>query len=190
MTLPAILFYSIFMRSLPDVYYLSYLYFFIKLILFSLPGFLIIKFRKYKISDFGLTNKNLKSSLFLGFIILIITAFTNAIIFSKTITIDLFTFLTWSIPLFFDAFNEEFLFRGIFFLFAYKNTKNLLISYIVSTIITLSWHPLELVRMIPAFIQGTLLCYLLYRTKNIHGAWISHGINRSLASIVQQILKI
>ncbi len=190
MTFPAILFYTMFMRNLPDIELRSYLYLFVKLILFSLPGFLIIKYRKYKLSDFGITKKNFRTSLFLGFVILLITAFTNAIIFSNTITIDLYTFFTWSIPLFFDAFNEEFLFRGIFFLFAYKNTKNLVLSYIVSTIITVAWHPLEIVRMVPAVIQGTLLCYLLYRTKNIHGAWISHGINRTLANVVKQVLKI
>jgi len=92
--------------------------------------------------------------------------------------------------LFFDAFNEEFLFRGVFFLFAYKKTENLLLSFIASTIITIAWHPLELVRIFPAVLQGSLLCYLLYKTENIHGAWISHGINRTLTSIISQIFKI
>ena len=44
--------------------------------------------------------------------------------------------------------------------------------------------------MIPVFIQGTLLCILLFRTENIHGAWISHGINRTLSSILAQLLQL
>jgi len=47
--IPAIIFYNVFMRSLPEGIFHSYFYFFAKLILFSLPGFLIIKFRKHKI---------------------------------------------------------------------------------------------------------------------------------------------
>ena len=98
-------------------------------------------------------------------------------------------FLTWGIPLFFDAFNEEFMFRGIFFLFALKNTKNLALAYVVSMILAFAWHPeFTMFRMIPVFVQGTLLCYLLYKSENIFGAWISHGINRTLASVLAQLL--
>lgn len=97
--------------------------------------------------------------------------------------------MIWSIPLFFDAFNEEFLFRGVFFLFAYKNTENLPLAYIVSMMVAFAWHPeFTLFRMVPVFVQGTLLCYLLYKSKNIHGAWISHGINRTSWSVVAQLL--
>jgi membrane protease YdiL (CAAX protease family) len=92
--------------------------------------------------------------------------------------------MIWSIPLFLDAFNDEFLFRGVFFLFAYKNTENLPLAYIVSMMIAFAWHPLTPFRMVPVFVQGTLLCYLLYKSKNIHGAWISHGINRTSGSVV------
>ena len=189
MTLPAALFYWIFMRNLPEGLFHSYFYLFVKVILFVLPGFVIIKLRKYKSSDFGITMKGLRLSLLLGFGFLIITALTNAVMFSVTKPFNLFMFVSWSIPLFFDAFNEEFLFRGIFFLFTYKNTKNLPLSYIVSMMVAFAWHPLELIRMIPVFVQGTLLCYLLYKSKNIHGAWISHGINRTLGSVVAQLLK-
>ena len=160
------------------------------MILFVFPGLVIIKLRKYRLSDFGITKENLRSSLLLGFGVLIVTALTNAIMFSAAKSFSLLVFVTWSIPLFFDAFNEEFLFRGIYFLFAYRNTKNIPLSYVVSMILAFAWHPLEVVRMIPVFVQGTLLCYLLYKTKNIHGAWVSHGINRTLGTILAQLLKL
>ncbi len=188
MMLPATLFYGIFMRNLPNGVFHSYFYFFAKVILFLLPGLVIIKLRKYKLSDFGITEKGLRLSLLLGFGILIITALTNAIMFSVTMPFNLYTIATWSIPLFFDAFNEEFLFRGVFFFFAYKNTKNLPLSYIVSMMVAFAWHPLTLTRMIPVFVQGTLLCYLLYKSKCIYGAWVSHGINRTLGSVLAQLL--
>jgi membrane protease YdiL (CAAX protease family) len=199
MALPATLFYGISMGILPKGLFEWYFYFFAKVVLFLLPGLIIIRLRRYKLSDFGITKEGLKLSLLLGFGILIITTLTNAIIFiqnpemmqawssqfvspSNLITI-------WSIPLFFDAFNEEFLFRGIFFFFAYKNTENLPLAYIVSMMVALAWHPeFTLFRIIPIFVQGTLLCYLLYKSKNIHGAWISHGINRTSGSVVAQLL--
>jgi membrane protease YdiL (CAAX protease family) len=189
MILPATFFYGMVMSNLPVGVFQWYFYFLAKTILFLLPGLVIIKLRKHRLSDFGITIKRLKLSLLLGFGILIITSITNAIIFSLKGSIFSPPFLTWSIPLFFDAFNEEFMFRGIFFLFALKNTKNLSLAYIVSIILAFAWHPeFTMFRMIPVFIQGTLLCYLLYKSKNIFGAWISHGINRTLASLLTQLL--
>lgn len=189
MALPSSILYTSFVSSLPDGPLNSYFYLLAKFILFSLPAFVIIKMEKYKLGDFGITKKNLKSSILVGLGILIVTSLTNALIFTNPVPLDPYSLLTWSVPLFLDAFNEEFLFRGVFFYFAYKKTKNLALSFIASTIITIAWHPLELIRIIPAVIQGTLLCYLLYKTKNVYGAWVSHGINRSLASVFIRILK-
>jgi|GEM_PF-878261 len=198
MALPATLFYGILVRILPEGLFEWYFYFFAKVILFLLPGLIIIRLRKYKLSEFGITKEGLKLSFLLGFGILIITTLTNAILFIQNPEITLAwssqfvspsnLIMIWSIPLFFDAFNEEFLFRGVFFLFAYKNTENLPLAYIVSMMVAFAWHPLTLFRMIPVFVQGTLLCYLLYKSKNIHGAWISHGINRTSGSVVAQLL--
>lgn len=169
------------------------------MILFLLPCIIIIKLRRYKLSDFGITKERQGLSLLLGFGILIITTLTNAVIFVQNPEMTLAwtsqfvspsnLVMIWSIPLFFDAFNEEFLFRGVFFLFAYKNTENLPLAYIVSMMVAFAWHPeFTLFRMVPVFVQGTLLCYLLYKSKNIHGAWISHGINRTSGSVVAQLL--
>jgi membrane protease YdiL (CAAX protease family) len=199
MALPATLFYGILMRILPEGLFEWYFYFFAKVVLFLLPGLIIIRLRKYKLRDFGITKEGLKLSLLLGFGILIITTLTNAILFIQNPEMTLAwssqfvspsnLIMIWSIPLFFDAFNEEFLFRGIFFFFAYKNTENLPLAYIVSMMVAFAWHPeFTLFRIIPIFVQGTLLCYLLYKSKNIHGAWISHGINRTSGSVVAQLL--
>ena len=198
MALPAILFYGMLMGNLPTGPFEWYFYLLGKVILFLLPGLIIIRLRRYKLSDFGITKEGLRLSLILCFGILIITTLTNAVIFIQNPEMmqawtsqfvspsDLV--MIWSIPFFLDAFNEEFLFRGVFFLFAYKNTENLPLAYIVSMMVAFAWHPLTPFRMIPVFVQGTLLCYLLYKSKNIHGAWISHGINRTSGSVVAQLL--
>ena len=189
MILPATFFYGMIMSNLPEGDFQWYFYFLAKTILFLLPGLVIIKLRKYKLSDFGITINRLKLSILLGFGILIITSITNAIIFSHKGYIFSPLFLLWSIPLFFDAFNEEFMFRGVFFFFALKNTESLTLSYIVSMILAFAWHPeFTIFRMIPVFVQGTLLCYLLYKSENIFGAWISHGLNRTSAFVLAQLL--
>ena len=198
MSLPAILFYGMLMGNLPKGLFEWYFYFFAKVILFLLPRLIIIKLRRYKLSDFGITKERQGLSIILGFGILIITTLISAGIFLQNPEMTLawssqfvcpsILVMIWSIPLFLDAFNEEFLFRGVFFLFAYKNTENLPLAYIVSMMVAFAWHPLTPFQMIPVFVQGTLLCYLLYKSKNIHGAWISHGINRTSGSVVAQLL--
>jgi len=199
MTLPAIVFYGMLMGNLPTGTFEWYFYLLGKLILFLLSGLIIIRLRRYKLSDFGITKERLGLSIILGFGILIITTLISAVIFLQNPEMTLAwtsqfvspsdLAMIWSIPLFLDAFNEEFLFRGVFFLFAYKNTENLPLAYIVSMMVAFAWHPeFTLFRMVPVFVQGTLLCYLLYKSKNIHGAWISHGINRTSGSVVAQLL--
>ena len=81
MTLPAILFYGMLMGNLPTGPFEWYFYFFAKVILFLLPGLIIIRLRRYKLSDFGITKEGLRLSLLIGFGILIITTLTNAVIF-------------------------------------------------------------------------------------------------------------
>ena len=198
MALPATLFYGVLMRNLLGGLFGWYFYFIAKFVLFLMPGLILIKVRNYKLSEFGIAKEGLRLSLLLGFGILILTTVTSATTFllnPATTPSNLWDFtipsniILISIPLFFDAFNEEFLFRGVFFFFAYKNTKNIALSYIVSMLVAFAWHPeFTLFRMVPVFVQGTLLCYLLYKSKNIHGAWISHGINRTTGSLVARFL--
>jgi hypothetical protein len=74
MALPATLFYGILMRILPEGLFEWYFYFFAKVVLFLLPGLIIIRLRKYKLRDFGITKEGLKLSLLLGFGILTLTS--------------------------------------------------------------------------------------------------------------------
>jgi hypothetical protein len=62
MALPAIIFYGMLMGNLPTGPFEWYFYFFAKVILFLLPGLIIIKLRRYKLSDFGITKGGIKSS--------------------------------------------------------------------------------------------------------------------------------
>lgn len=189
MLLPATLLYWASMQLLPAGPLHSYAYFLIKLVLFVMPALLIIRYRGYRLGDFGITRERMRLSLLLGLGFLVITALVSALLFTNPIQLDLYMFMTFSVPMFLDAFNEEFIFRGVFFLFAYRNTKHLPLSYAVSMLLAFAWHPFELVRMIPVFVQGTLLAYVLYRSGNITGAWVSHGINRSLISVFIRLLR-
>jgi membrane protease YdiL (CAAX protease family) len=189
MLVPATFLYYPLMWSLPESPLNSYAYFFIKLVLFTLPALLIIRYRGYNLEDFGITKERFRLSMLLGLGFLIVTALVSALIFSNAIDLDLFMIATWSVPMFLDAFNEEFIFRGVFFLFAYKNTRHLPLSYAVSMLLAFAWHPFELARMVPVFVQGTLLSYVMYKSGNISGAWVSHGINRSLINVFIRLLK-
>jgi hypothetical protein len=166
----------------------SWGYFIIKLLLFVAPGFILIKHLHLDWKDFGITRKRLKYSIGIGLLVLAATALFNSLLRDSTAAIDLPFFLTFSIPLFLDAFNEEFLFRGAFFLFAWKKGTNVWIAFIASTILTIAWHPLELARLAPSVLQGSLLCLLLYKSGNITGAWVSHGLNRSVVQALGRFI--
>jgi hypothetical protein len=166
----------------------SWGYFFIKLLLFAVPGFLLIRYFGLGWKDFGMTRKRIKYSIGFGLLVLVATAIFNSLLWDSTTVIDLSFFMTFSIPLFLDAFNEEFLFRGAFFMFAWKKGTNVWIAFIASTILTIAWHPLELARLVPSVFQGSLLCLLLWKSENITGAWVSHGLNRSVVQVLSRFI--
>ena len=55
MILPATLFYGVAMSNLPAGVFQGYFYLLAKTILFLLPGLVVIKLRKYRLNDFGIT---------------------------------------------------------------------------------------------------------------------------------------
>lgn len=80
---------------------------------------------------------------------------------------------------FFEAFTEEFLFRGILFIYLLKRT-NIKIAYITSIASFILGHPQHFgsIYLLGTIVQGILTIEICRRSNNIIGAWLLHGINR------------
>ena len=189
MLLPAVVLYPFLIRIyLIPAGFGSWNYFFMKLVLFVVPGFLLIRHFRLGWKSFGMTMERMKYSIGLGLLMLLATALFNSVLWTSAAAIDLSFFLVFALPMFLDAFSEEFLFRGAYFMFAWKRGTNVWLAFIASTLLTIAWHPLEPVRMIPAVFQGSLFCLLLYKTQNLTGAWVSHGLNRSVVQLLSRVI--
>ncbi len=166
-------------------------YFIGKLILFTiLPLFVILYFERWTIknaiSQLGITKKNLGKSIFLGVCFLIITVIISiATSWGAEGVTDIF----WNIIMFFEAFNEEFLFRGVLFLYLWKLT-DIKVAYTTSILAFILAHPGHFTQLfiLSTIAQGILLAIVTHKTKNIIGPWISHGLNRVIPQIIRVIL--
>ena len=80
---------------------------------------------------------------------------------------------------FFEAFTEEFFFRGILFIFLLNRT-NLKIAYFTSLASFVLVHPQHFttIFIIGTIVQGILTIEICRRSDNLIGAWLLHGINR------------
>lgn len=92
---------------------------------------------------------------------------------------------SWNVELvagllsFFEAFTEEFFFRGILFVFLLQKT-NVKIAYVTSLTSFTLMHPQNLTTLfiIGTLLQGILTLEITRRSQNILGAWLLHGSNR------------
>lgn len=166
-------------------------YFVGKSILFTIiPLIAIVYLEKSKTKEIliqlGVRKENLLTSVLLGLGALIITLF---IVLSITWGNEGITSLSWNIIMFFEAFNEEFLFRGVLLLYLLSIT-DIRVAYITSVLAFLLAHPQHFnsTFIIPTALQGILLGLVAYKTKNIIGAWISHGLNRTLIQALRIVL--
>jgi membrane protease YdiL (CAAX protease family) len=91
--------------------------------------------------------------------------------------------------MFLDAFNEEFLFRGVLLLYLWKIT-DFKIAYATSVLSFILAHPQNFTSLylISTAAQGILLGIVTYKTKNLIGPWISHGFNRVVPQIISVLL--
>ena len=160
-------------------------YFIGKFILFTLfPLIAILYLEKCEIKtallQTGIKKENLSISILFGLGVLMITAILTVIIWWGKIEP---ASLYWNVILFFEAFNEEFLFRGVLLLYIWKIT-NLKVAYSTSVLAFVLAHPQHLtsLSLIVVATQGILLGVVTYKTKNIIGPWISHGLNRVIPS--------
>ena len=79
----------------------------------------------------------------------------------------------------FEAFTEEFFFRGILFVFLLQKTS-LKIAYVTSLSSFTLMRPQNLTTLfiISTLLQGILTLEITRRSQNIMGAWLLHGSNR------------
>jgi membrane protease YdiL (CAAX protease family) len=167
-------------------------YFLGKLILFTLLPFItLLHLERSKIKttlkELGVKKEKLMMSILLG-----LGAFLITVII--TVLIDRWIYVEpgsayWNTIMFFDAFNEEFLFRGVLLLYLWKIT-DLKIAYTTSVLAFILAHPQNFTSLylISTTAQGILLGIVTYKTKNLIGPWISHGLNRIIPQVFSALL--
>ena len=167
-------------------------YFIGKLILFTiLPLITILYLERCKIktalTEIGVKKDKLTMSILLGLGALVIKVILALIIYGWGQTEPASTY--WNIIMFFEAFNEEVLFRGVLLLYLWKIT-DFKVAYATSVLAFILAHPQHLtsLSLIGVAAQGILLGIVTYKTKNLMGAWISHGLNRIIPQIIATLL--
>jgi len=102
-----------------------------------------------------------------------------------TFVIQYFHGVGWNVEVvagimsFFEAFTEEFFFRGVLFVFLLQKTT-MKIAYVTSLASFTLMHPQHLTTffIIGTLLQGVLTLEIARQSKNIIGAWFLHGSNR------------
>ena len=153
---------------------------FLLFVILPLLCLLILKRNKspLKLEHFGIKKEGTKKSLWLCILFLpIMLVVTFVIQYVNGVTLDV-DVLTATIS-FFEAFTEEFFFRGILFIFLLNRT-NLKIAYFTSLASFVLVHPQHLttIFLIATVVQGVLTIEICRRSDNLIGAWLLHGINR------------
>ncbi len=155
----------------------------VKLLLFvllPLALFLVIKHDTSPLHGafYGVTKQGIRKSLFWFLLFLPIMLVVSGLI-------QYFIGATWSadpvagIISFFEAFTEEFFFRGILFIFLLQKT-NMKIAYVTSLACFILVHPQNLTTLfiVGTIIQGIVTLEIARRSQNIIGSWMLHGSNR------------
>jgi membrane protease YdiL (CAAX protease family) len=155
----------------------------VKLLLFlllPLALFLVIKHDTSPLHGafYGVTKQGIRKSLFWFLLFLPIMLVVSGLI-------QYFIGATWGadpvagIISFFEAFTEEFFFRGILFIFLLQKT-NMKIAYVTSLACFILVHPQNLTSLfiVGTIIQGIVTLEIARRSQNIIGSWMLHGSNR------------
>lgn len=164
-----------------------------KLIVFVfIPLAFVLYLERWRLKDafgkLGIRRKRFKESVLLGLAVLVVTG-VLAIVFGGNVEIQ----TLWAVVAFFEAFTEEFFFRGVMFLYiAWKIDAR--VAFASSLIAFVSFHPQHYLNpglrptLLITLAQGALMVLVTHRTKNIAGPWIGHGLNRSIPYIVKAAL--
>ncbi len=178
----------------PLIYYLSqaiplFGYTIGKFILFVfLPIIIIFYVERWKLkailSNLGIRKENLRKSMVYGVLAGVITIIITVFLISTT-SID----LPYRIIMFFEAFTEEFFFRGFLFIYLLAKTERK-IAYVTSILGFVLIHPQHFLSpfLISTITQGILLTMVTDKTKNIIGAWVGHGLNRVFPVLIRSFI--
>ena len=172
---------------------LTYTYPVVKLLLFVLLPIFLFLVIPHKTSTFhgalyGVTRPGIKKSFF-WFILLL------PIMIAVTGLIHYFHGVTWHADSiagaisFFEAFTEEFFFRGILFIFLIQKTS-MKIAYVTSLASFILIHPQHLttIFIVATIVQGIIALEIARRSQNIIGSWMLHGSNRFFELVILPLL--
>lgn len=159
-----------------------------KILLFIvLPVLTIFFLERWKIRkifyELGIRRKKKNQSIFLGLVFGTVTIIITILV-SATAFDPIFRTI-----MFFEAFTEEFFFRGFLFLYLLKKT-DLKTAYLTSIIGFVLMHPQHFTSLflISTIAQGILTTVIAANTRNITGCWIAHGLNRFVPSALRFFL--
>jgi membrane protease YdiL (CAAX protease family) len=149
----------------------------------------ILNFRQYGIKKEGLKNSISLCVLFIPIMlgVTFVIKYINGISGTGDILFGTVSF--------FESFSEEFLFRGILFIFLLAKT-NLKIAYVTSFFSFVLMHPYHIENLInfgnlfiiSTIVQGILTIEIARRSGNITGAWLLHGANRFFSIVIIPLL--
>jgi membrane protease YdiL (CAAX protease family) len=161
----------------------TYTYVGVKILLFvilPLVIFLLIKRNTspLHIAAYGITKEGVKKSIVWFILLLPIMLIITGLI-QYYLGMDSIAELIPGVVSFFEAFTEEFFFRGILFMFLLQKST-MKIAYVTSLASFTLMHPQNLatIFIIGTIIQGILTLEITRRSNNILGAWMLHGSNR------------
>jgi membrane protease YdiL (CAAX protease family) len=161
----------------------TYTYVGVKILLFvilPLVIFLLIKRNTspLHIAAYGITKEGVKKSIVWFILLLPIMLIITGLI-QYYLGMDSIAELIPGVVSFFEAFTEEFFFRGILFMFLLQKST-MKIAYVTSLASFTLMHPQNLatIFIIVTIIQGILTLEITRRSHNILGAWMLHGSNR------------
>ena len=157
-----------------------------KTVLFILfPVITVLLVERWKVAEvfvnLGFRKEGLSKGLIFGLLAALITV-TATLLVSSTSS----WFPLHQTVLFFEAATEEFFFRGFLLLYLLSKTTSKVAS-LTSVLAFVLAHPQHFLtlHLIPLVLQGVLLALIAYRTKNIIGTWLSHGLNRVLPALIR-----
>ena len=157
-----------------------------KAVLFMLfPVMTILLVERWKISEvlvnLGFRQDGISRSVVYGLLAVLITAAATILASSASSLFPLHQTV-----LFFEAITEEFFFRGFLLIYLLRKTSPKA-AYLTSVLAFVLAHPQHFLtlHLIPLILQGVLLALVAYKTKNIIGTWLSHGLNRTLPSLIR-----
>jgi len=132
----------------------------------------------------GVRRQNVRRSLVLGGVVAVVTIAVTLLV-TVAQPIDVLV----SVVLFFEAFTEEFLFRGVLLLYLATKTS-VRIAYVTSIVGFILIHPqnFESWFIVSTAVQAIVLAVVAQNTRNLAGPWVAHGLNRTVPQALLSLL--